>query len=328
MARRRTGSGEFGVIARVFAPLAPHPGAFGLRDDAAVVPRRTGTDLVVTKDAIVEGVHFLAGDPPEMVARKLLRVNVSDLAAKGARPAGYFLAAAFPKDGSAKYAAAFGQGLAKDQKHYGLQLFGGDTVATPGPSWFSCTMFGHAPRGRMIRRSGAKPGDDVWVTGTIGDSGVGLSLWRATAAGRAADVDWLKSRYRLPQPPAAFGLDLHGLASAALDVSDGLLQDAGHLARESGAALRIEIESIPLSPQNLRVSGDTLSTRAAAAQAGDDYQILFAAPPRKRAAIEALGQRHIVRVTRIGAIEPGDGARIVDRRGRTIRLKTAGYTHF
>lgn len=328
MARRNGGPGEFGVIARVFAPLAAHPGAFGLRDDAAVVPRRAGTDLVVTKDAIVEGVHFLPDDPPDLVARKLLRVNVSDLAAKGAKATGYFLAAALPQDGAARYAARFGQGLAKDQKLYGLQLFGGDTVVTAGPVWFSCTMFGAAPRGRMIRRSGAKAGHDLWLTGTIGDSGTGLALWRGTAVGAPADVEWLKSRYRLPEPPAGFGPGLHGIASAALDVSDGLLQDAGHLARESAVALTIDIEMIPLSPQNLRVSGDTLAARCAAVQAGDDYQILFTAPARKRAAIEALGQRHIVRVTRIGAVEAGDGARLIDRRGRIVHLKKRGYTHF
>jgi thiamine-monophosphate kinase len=328
MARPKRGQGEFGVIARVFAPLASHPGAFGLRDDAAKLPQKAGTDLVVTKDAIVEGVHFLPSDPADLVARKLLRVNVSDLAAKGARPAGYFLAVGFPGSGAAAYAAAFGKGLARDNAVYGLQLFGGDTVVTPGPMWFSCTMFGHAPRGRIIRRNGAKPGDDVWVTGTIGDSGAGLALWQGAAKGGGADTEWLKGRYRLPQPPVEFGLGLHGIATAALDVSDGLLQDAGHLAQESSVALQIFLDAIPLSPQNLRASGDSAATRIGAVQAGDDYQILFAAPARKRTTIESLGVRNIVRVTRIGVATSGKGVALLDGRGRKIKLARAGYTHF
>lgn len=325
---RRNARNEFAVIAKVFAPLADHPGALGLRDDAAIIPQKSGFDLIVTKDAIVEGVHFLPGDPADLVARKLLRVNVSDLAAKGARPAGYFLAAAFPKAGPALYAKAFGRGLAKDQKTYGLSLFGGDTVATPGPACFSCTMFGYAPRGRMIRRSGAKTGDDVWVTGTIGDSGAGLALLRSESKAGGADGEWLKRRYHLPDPPMDFGWELAGLASAALDVSDGLAQDAGHLARESGLALEIWADAVPLSPQILRVSGDRPDTRIAALAAGDDYQILFTAPPRKRAAIAALGQRHIVRVSRIGSATEGRGVRLLGAGGKRQSLPKSGYTHF
>jgi thiamine-monophosphate kinase len=325
---RHSSAGEFGFIARFLSPLAGHRGAFGLTDDAAILPRKAGVDIVVTKDAIVEGVHFLPADPPDMVARKLLRVNVSDLAAKGAAPAGYFLATAFPKANANAYATAFGRGLAQDQKTYGLQLFGGDTVVTPGPASFSCTMFGYVRRGRIILRSGAKPGDDVWVTGTIGDSATGLALWKGERRGEGKDCDWLKGRYRLPQPPAAFGAALSGLATAALDVSDGLMQDAAHLALSGGVSVQVHLSAIPLSPQNIHVSGDTEETRIAAAQAGDDYQILFAAPPRRRAAIEALGEKHIVRVTRIGVVAAGTGVALLDGRGRKIKLARAGYTHF
>jgi thiamine-monophosphate kinase len=308
--------------------LATHRGAYGLLDDVAIVPAKAGMDLVVTKDTIVEGVHFLPSDPPEMVARKLLRVNVSDIAAKGAKPAGYFLSAAFRKDGAAACALAFARGLARDQALFGMTLFGGDTVTTPGPATYSCTMFGYALRGRVIRRGGAKPGDDLWVTGTIGDSGAGLALWRDASAPDTPDARWLKTRYQLPEPPVAFGAGLTGLASAAMDVSDGLAQDAGHLAQVSGVALRIEIGSVPLSPQLMRIQGDTLPIRQAAVQAGDDYQILFTAPPRKRAAIEALAAKNIVRATRIGRAETGTGVDLRDKKGRRIRLKRTGYTHF
>jgi thiamine-monophosphate kinase len=325
---RRSGTGEFGLIARAFAPLATHRGAFALTDDAAIIPAKAGMDVIVTKDAIVEGVHFLANDPPETVARKLLRVNVSDIAAKGAKPFGYFVAAAFPRGAPGVYAAAFARGLARDQAAYGMTLFGGDTVATPGPATFSCTMFGYAPRGRMMRRRGAKAGDDLWVTGTIGDSGAGLSALRDGWAEGDADRAWLAARYRLPEPPAAFGPDLQGLASAALDVSDGLIQDAGHLARMSEVSLTIILDAIPLSPQYARIAGDAKASRIAAAQAGDDYQILFTAPARKRTAIEALGRKHIVRVSRIGASAVGTGVHVKDRNGRGVRITRAGYTHF
>jgi thiamine-monophosphate kinase len=325
---RGEAKGEFGVIAKVFAPLALHPGAFGLRDDAAILPRKSGLDLVVTTDAIVEGVHFLSSDPPDLVARKLLRVNVSDLAAKGARPTGYFLTTAFPRAAAARTATAFGRGLAKDQKTFGLALFGGDTVVTSGPQSYSCTMFGYAPRGRILRRAGAKPGDDLWVTGTIGDSGAGLALFQHHLKAGGVDAEWLKRRYQIPEPPCNFGLGLVGLASAAMDVSDGLLQDAGHLAHESGVALSLSLPSVPLSPQMVRVMGDTRETRLAAIVAGDDYQILFAAPSRKRPAIEALAAKNIVRVSRIGAAESGAGVKVLDERGRKAKVDRAGYTHF
>jgi thiamine-monophosphate kinase len=325
---RRNSPGEFTAIARLFAPLALQRGAFGLRDDAAIVPSRAGTDLVVTKDAIVEGVHFLSSDPPDLVARKLLRVNVSDLAAKGAKPAGYFLATAYPKGRAASYATAFARGLAKDQATYRLSLYGGDTVTTPGPAAFSCTMFGYAPRGRMIRRTGAKPGDDVWVTGTIGDSGAGLALFQAGTDDRSADAVWLMRRYQLPDPPAAFGTELPGLASAGIDVSDGLIQDAGHLANISGVGVAIYLSEVPLSPQLVRLRGDSKATRTMAVQAGDDYQILFAAPIRKRAFIEALARKHIVRATRVGVAVAGGEVQVLDAGGRPVQLKRAGYTHF
>lgn len=327
MAQRKAPA-EFALIARAFAPLATQPGAFGLRDDAAIVPHKTGRDLVVTKDAIVEGVHFLSEDRPDLVARKLLRVNLSDLAAKGARPFGYLLAAAFPKSAPAAYATSFARGLAKDQATYGLSLFGGDTVATPGPTMFVCTMFGYAPRGRMVRRSGAKPGDDVWVTGTLGDSGAGLALLRKQTTARGPDAEWLKGRYRLPDPPVAFGCDASPLMSAALDVSDGLAQDAGHLARESGVKLTLQAQSLPLSPKYRRVFGDSLDAILAAATAGDDYQIVFTAPPRRRTAIEALARKHILRVSRIGVAGPGRGVVIVNDQGRAVTVHKTGYTHF
>jgi thiamine-monophosphate kinase len=328
MARPELQSGEFGLIAKYFAPLAKDPGAFGLKDDAAILPKRPGYDLVVTKDAIVEGVHYLASDPLDTVAQKLLRVNVSDLAAKGAMPAGYLLMTAFAKHTQEKSVALFARGLARDQAVYGLSLWGGDTVATPGPPSFSCTMMGWVKAGRMLRRSGARPGDETWVTGTIGDSGEGLALLRAGAAANDPKTRALIKAYRIPNPPAAFGALLPGLASAAMDVSDGLIQDAGHMAAASGVALSLDFASIPLSLALLSRNRSGKDARLKACAAGDDYQILFAAAPKMAKAILAAAAHTKTRVTRIGAISKGRGVTVLSPSGEPIALSKRGYTHF
>ncbi|HAH10336.1 MAG TPA: thiamine-phosphate kinase, partial [Alphaproteobacteria bacterium] len=277
MARSKAASREFALIARHFAPLATHRAALALRDDAALLVPEKGHSLVITKDAIAEGVHFLASDPMDLVARKLLRVNVSDLAAKGAKPLGYFLATAFPDGTTDQAVAMFCKGLKADQKTYGLSLLGGDTIRTFGPAVFSCTMIGTVAGRRFVSRNGAKPGDDLWVTGTLGDSGQGLALLqqRATAPEKAASA--LMRRYWLPSPPFSFHAHLAGLAHAALDVSDGLLQDAGHLAELGGVQLAVRLEAIPLSSAFVKSAGRSNAAKLTAATSGDDYQILFSA---------------------------------------------------
>jgi thiamine-monophosphate kinase len=272
------GAGEFGEIARLFRPLTGGaPGAFDLLDDAAVVPQRPGFDLVVTKDALVEGVHAPLGEPSERLGRKLLRVNLSDLAAKGAEPCAVFLAVAWPERFTPADRAAFAAGLGWDLAAYGVPLLGGDTVRTPGPFTASLTALGWVPAGGMVRRAGAKPGDLVMVSGVIGDGTLGLDM----ALGRLpSDDEGPLRRYRLPEPR----LDLRAAvrtAHAAADVSDGLLADAGHIARASGAALRIELDRLPLSAAGGRWVG-AAPDRAAAlvrlASGGDDYEIVCAGP--------------------------------------------------
>src|SRR3970040_663918 len=228
--------GEFELIARYFAPLARgFPGAFGLLDDAAVIAPPPGHELVAKTDAIVGGVHFLHDDPPDLIARKALRVNLSDLAAKGAVPRAYMLDIMLPTTVTEEWIAAFARGLAEDQDEYGVHLIGGDTDSKPGPVTIAVMAFGEVPAGRLRRRAGARAGDTVFVTGTIGDAALGLEVLR----GALPDLDttaagFLVDRYRLPRPRVTLGPRLLGLASAAIDISDGLVADLGHVCEVSG----------------------------------------------------------------------------------------------
>lgn len=322
--------GEFELIHRYFAPLAAKaPLAFGLSDDAAVVRPPKGMDLVVTKDAIVEGVHFLPDDPAERVAQKLLRVNLSDLAAKGAVPAHYLLATAFPAKTKAAWVAGFARGLAKDQRRYDVTLIGGDTVGTPGPLTLSLTMFGYVRSGKMRRRAGARPGDRLFVTGSIGDSAFGLSILKDKGhrSLSAADRAYLAGRYQLPEPRVAFGVALRGLASASIDVSDGLLADLGHLAKTSNVAAVVELDQVPLSKAGRAVVSRASGALLTAVSHGDDYEILFTVPKRSVAAMLAIAKRTRTPVSEIGVIAPGTGVWPLNG-GGAVPIPKRGFTHF
>ncbi len=270
-----SGAGEFDDIARLFRPLTGGAaGAFDLLDDAAVIASRPGFDLVVTKDAVVAGTHFLHDDDPALVARKLLRVNLSDLAAKAAEPFAAFLAVAWPVDFGPDRRAAFAAGLGEDLKAFGVALMGGDTVSTPGPLTASLTALGWVPAGGMLRRSGAQIGDQLLVSGTIGDGVLGL----AAARGELADPDgWLAGRYRLPTPRLDLREALRTYATAAADVSDGLVADARHIAEASGVGLSIDLDRLPLSAPArgwLEAQADRRAGLLRLATGGDDYEIV------------------------------------------------------
>jgi thiamine-monophosphate kinase len=320
--------GEFERIRRFFAPLAG-PGALGLVDDAALIDCAPGKRLVVTADAIVAGVHFLPDDPPELVARKLLRVNLSDLAAMGARPLHYVLTTALPAELGPEWLARFAQGLAEDQRRYGIDLLGGDSVGTRGPAVLSLTAIGEVAAGEEIRRSGARPGDLVWVSGTIGDAFLGLDLLRGAHPDLAPDHrDYLVRRFRLPEPRTELGPRLSGIAHAMIDVSDGLVADLGHICETSRVAAIIELDLLPLSPAARAIVEGDRGIRARLAAAGDDYELLFAAPADAAETIATLSHRPGVQVTRIGKIEAGIGVRLLDADGHQIPLEAAGYRHF
>lgn len=305
---------EFGIIAKYFAPLAGE-GAFGLTDDVALLPRRAGHDLVVTTDGIVEGVDFFGFDPPDTIARKALRVNLSDLAAKGAEPVHYLLNLALPHTITPDWLAGFSKGLAQDQRQFGLTLLGGDTGATDGPLSISVTAFGLVPEGKMVRRSGSRVGDHVYVTGTVGDSGGGLAIFRReTHSLSDGDRDALVARYRVPQPPVPFASMLRGIAHASVDVSDGLIADLGHIASASGVRIVLEGERIPLSAPLRALWGEAVLSRAVTA--GDDYQVAFTALP------DLTGP-----FTPIGQVVAGEGVSL-NVMGREIAVPKPGYRHF
>lgn len=320
--------GEFERIRRFFAPLAG-PGGLGLHDDAALVDCRAGHRLVVTADAIVAGVHYLPDDPPELVAQKLLRVNLSDLAAMGARPLHYLLTTALPAELGPDWLALFTRGLGEDQRRFGIDLLGGDSVGTTGPAVLSLTAIGEVAAGGEVRRSGARPRDLVWVSGTIGDAFLGLGVLRGAYPDLAPEPrDELIRRFRTPDPRTELGPLLSGLAHAMIDVSDGLLADLGHICETSQAAAIVELDALPISTAAQAVVAGEPGIRLRLAAAGDDYELLFAAPADATTSIAALGSQLGVPITRIGRIEPGAGVRLVDADGRTIPVEAAGYRHF
>ena len=325
-------SGEDSLIARYFKPIATEAGAFGLDDDAAILKAR-GEDVVVTTDAIVEGVHFLPDDPPATVARKALRVNLSDLAAKGATPAGFVLTLAL-RHADERWLTAFAQALGEDATSFGCPLLGGDTVSTPGPLTVSITAFGRIAEGKMVHRSGARAGDRVMVTGTIGDAALGLDVLKGGAAatalaGDAAAKEMLISRYRVPQPRTALAQAICAHASAAMDVSDGLAGDLAKLCAASGVSSAINTSLVPLSAAAAGLLARSVTGIETLIAGGDDYEILCTVPEGKMAALAADAARAGVALTMIGTITPGTGApRFLDSQGNEMPLRRLSYSHF
>jgi len=318
---------EFERIARFFAPLAA-PGGLNLADDAALIPGPAGRDYVLTADAMIEGVHYLPDDPPGAVAQKLLRVNLSDLAAKGAAPLGYLLTTALPPSHDESWLEAFSRGLASDQKRFGIRLYGGDSTATPGPATLAVTAFGTVKQGGAILRKGAKPGDLVFVSGTLGDAALGLATLKGGLAGlEPASRDLLIRRYRLPEPRLNLGRALIGLAHACADISDGLVADLGHVCTASGVGAVIEAARLPLSAAARSIIARSPGRIRAALTHGDDYEIVFAAPSHASGRVAAAARAAGVRVTAVGRIVAGRGVRVLDAKGRRLRLSRVGYRH-
>ena len=322
-------AGEFETIRRLFAPLAHPEWGRGLTDDVAVVPSKAGHDLVLTKDAIVEGVHFLPADPLDTVAKKLLRVNLSDLAAKGAEPFGYLLACHWSGRCGWPERTAFVEGLRADQKTFGIALLGGDTVVTPGPASFSISLLGWTPKGRTVGRAGARPGDLVFVTGAIGDGWLGLQAAQDKLSLEPERLTALIQHYRTPTPRTEFSGPVRDYASAAIDVSDGLIADLGHLAEAGGIGIEIDLELVPRSAAaqawyEARV--DEQAALEALATGGDDYEIAFTARPADEAALRREAERRHLRLTRIGQVLAGQGvtARFA---GRPVAIEQAGFRH-
>ena len=311
---------ESAFIARLRA-LATHPAARGLLDDAAVLPAPLGRDLVLTHDMLVEGVHFFSEDPPGDVAWKLLTVNLSDLAAKGATPIGVLIGYALAGDEA--WDEAFLAGLERALAYFEVPLLGGDTISSPSPRSLGLTAIGQTAPGLAPARSGAQAGDRLWVTGTVGDAGLGLRIARGEIEGPRR----LLKAYRLPLPRLAAGQALAPHVHAMADVSDGLLIDAGRIADASGLALAIDLAAVPLSPEYRAIAGNDRAARLAAATAGDDYELLFAAADSAAQAILTLCQPLKLNLTPIGQFSAGAGMTLSDGEGQIPVPDRLGYEH-
>lgn len=324
--------GEFELIRRYFAPLAAQAsGALGLQDDVCTILPAPGEELVLTVDALTAGVHFLPDDPPDLIARKMLRVNLSDLAGKGARPLGYLMTTAFDPAVDEAWVARFCQGLAQDQAEFGLALLGGDTTATPGPLSLTATLIGTVPAGRALRRNGARPGDRILVTGTIGDGYFGLGASRNELGHLSFEhLDFLTRRYRLPEPRVAFGRALveQGLGRAGMDVSDGLVADLRHMCEASGCGARVATPKVPLSAAVAELLAETPDLLLAAISGGDDYEVLIAAPAEQVPTILDLAAQTATQVTEIGVFTMGQDVLFEDADNHPVNLPKAGFTHF
>lgn len=335
MAKRRTKaeSGEDLLIGRYFKPIARHPGALGLVDDAALLKQPAGYELVLTADAIVGGVHFFDDDPPDAVAHKALGVNLSDLAAKGAKPAGFLMTLALPKGQGNAWLKRFARGLGAAARQYGCPLLGGDTVRTPGPVTISITAFGTLPKGTMVHRFGARAGDRIVVTGSVGDAALGLKLRIDRGAAKRWKLDagkrrHLASRYLRPQPRNAVTEAVRRHANAAMDVSDGLAGDLGKLLRASGVGAVVHVAQVPLSKAARTVVAADPGMIETVLTGGDDFEVIATIPARALAPFQAMARRAGVSVTEIGRVTAGQGARFVAANGRELRFKRASFSHF
>jgi thiamine-monophosphate kinase len=328
------GSGEDRLIATYFRPIATHPGAFALGDDAAAIAPPPGADLVLTTDGLISGVHFFRDDPPVTVARKALRINLSDLAAKGATPVGFLMSIGLPADLPADWLREFARGLHGDVAAYGCPLLGGDTDRSPGAITIHITALGAVPHGTMIRRAGARSGDLVITTGTIGDAALGLLLrrdlglaerWNLSAAMR----DHLIDRYLLPQPRLSIAAALRGCANAAMDVSDGLAGDLAKLCRASNAGADIAVDAVPLSPAARAALAADPALIETVLTGGDDFEIIAAVPPDRVEGLRAQAASASVAVTVIGSVAgPPRAARFRAADGAALAFTQPSYSHF
>ena len=326
--------GEFELIRRFFAPLASDPGSLGLTDDAAVLAPAPGYDLVLTKDVLAADVHFFKDDAPEAIAAKALRVNLSDLAAKGARPCGYLLGLSLPSDWTEGWVERFCAGLAADQSAFDVRLLGGDTIGSSNGLQVSITAIGQIAAGRTVRRSGANPGDVLFVTGTIGDAAAGLKIRLDSGFSTKnnlpnADVRHLLDRYLLPRPRLALAGLVAEFASASMDVSDGLFADSAHLSAASGVDLEIEVSNIPVSPALKRVLSNSRDVFFACLNGGDDYEILAAVPASEAQTFAAKAASAGCPVAAIGTVVKGSGRVNCMEDGTPVAFQgKGGFTHF
>lgn len=314
--------GEFDLIARYFTRPVRRA-ALGIGDDCALFAPGAGMQLAVSSDMLVEGRHFLSTVAPERLGHKVLAVNLSDLAACGARPLAFTLALALPRAEEA-FLDGFSRGLFALAEEHGIELVGGDT--TQGPLNICITAMGEVPAGGALLRSGAKPGDDLYVSGTVGDARLALEVFRGTERLAGQDFDAVRDAMERPQPRVALGLALRGIASSAIDVSDGLLGDLGHILRRSGVAAVVEVDAVPRSA--VLAAQPLALQRTCTLAGGDDYELVFTAPREAADRVQAAARAAGTAVTRIGRIEAGPGLHLIDRDGREVANTFGSFDHF
>ncbi len=315
--------GEFDIIKRFFAPLCG-PEALELIDDAALIRPPVGYDMVVTTDTLIEGVHFRPQDPVDLIAHKALAVSVSDCVAKSAKPAHYFLSLSLPDGICDQWLAEFSSGLSSAQTLFGCSLSGGDTTKSSGHVVITITLVGFVRAGDMVKRNGAQPGDNVYVTGTLGDAAFGL--WCLQQDDHR--FPGLVAAYQKPLPPEQFGIHLASFANSSADISDGLIADCGHIADAARVLMELEQKKLPISQQAIDLMGATQLDENMIWGGGDDYQIVFTARPSQHNSILDLATRTNTRVTSIGTVKTGSGVHLLDSEGEIVQVTSGGYTHF
>ncbi len=316
---------EFSLIEKYLRPLAKGcNGAFSLTDDAAAIVPKKGNQFVITKDAIAEGVHFLPGTSPELIAKKLVRTNLSDIAAMGAKAKYYLIAAMLNSKINEEWIKKFAEALAAEQKIFGIHLIGGDTIKTKGPLAFSLTMIGEARSGKALQRSGAKPGDGIYVSGTIGDAALGIKILQGEITVAKAKEKFLIDRYLIPHPQVEIGQKLSGIASSCIDISDGMAADLAHICKVSGVSAIIEKEKIPVSRAAREILANHPELWNSVISGGDDYELLFTVPPKREKMLSKFKK-----ISRIGRVVKKSAKSLkITENGQEIRIKTAGYKHF
>ncbi len=314
--------GEFDLIRTYFARPVRRA-ALGIGDDCALLAPAPGMQLATSSDMLVEGRHFVSTVAPERLGHKALAVNLSDLAACGAQPLGFTLALALPRADEA-FVAGFARGLFALAEAHDCELVGGDT--TQGPLVICITAFGEVPAGQALLRSGARAGDDLWVSGTTGDASLALEVLRGTHALAGEAFEQVRPAMEQPQPRVALGVALRGVATSAIDVSDGLLGDLGHILRRSNVGATVEADAVPRSA--VLAAQPLALQRVCTLSGGDDYELVFTAPPGRAAQVQAAGAACGVQVTRIGRIEAAPGLRLVDAAGAALDERFPSFDHF
>lgn len=313
---------EFDLIAKYFTRPTPKV-TLGIGDDCALMTPAPGTQVAISCDMLVSGTHFFADADPKMLGHKSLAVNLSDLAAMGARPVACTMALSLPRPDE-PWLKAFAEGFFALADAHGCELIGGDT--TRGPLNICVTVFGEIPAGQALRRDAAQDGDDIWVSGTLGDARLGLAAHRGESDLDDESFAAAASRLHVPTPRVTLGLALRGIARAAIDISDGLIGDLGHILKRSGKGATLDVDALPAGPMLARQPQDV--RRRFALAGGDDYELCFTAPSALRAAVEKAGQVAGVAVTRVGSIEAETGLRLVDAAGQPLALHSASFDHF